>query len=394
MSVQKNNLLELIQEDNIAQLCSKLVQFKSVNPPGDELEIAEYLSDLLKNAGLETQIVKHSSTRGSLIAKIKGCGEKPGVIYSGHIDVVPVGDEKWDHEPFSGVIDSGRVWGRGSTDMKGGDAAIITAAMTLVKANVSLKGDLILALTAGEETDCLGSLDIAKKVDFGPIQAIFIPEPTDNGLVIAERGALWVEITTFGKASHISKIQLGRNAVMMMLPILNDFNKLDIPFKPHPLVGKFDRSINTIHAGMKTNTIPDKCVVTIDMRSVPGQLHQEIIESIQKIIDDIKDKNTILDFNATLKVINNFPPLDTPTDNAVVQRFSNIVENVTKIYPEPKGAGYYTDAVGLVPAYKAPFIICGPGNPDLNHQVNEWVDISKMKDSAIIYTLTALEFLG
>lgn len=386
-------LLGNVREEEVVNLCSELVRFKSVNPPGDELEIAKYVAGILQEAGLNVEMVTHSPTRGSVIGRLKGRGEVRPILYSGHLDVVPEGEEEWLCDPFGGNVSEGKVWGRGATDMKGGDAAMIIAAKILAAATLPLKGDLILAFTAGEETDALGAHEIVRHYDLGPLQGIFIAEPSDNEVYIAEKGALWLEITTYGKTAHISRIEEGRNALMMMLPILSELDQLIVPYSEHFLLGHFARSITTLHAGIKTNTIPDRCVATVDQRTVPGQDHDMIVREVEKLITDVGKRIALKDFLATVRITNNRQPIETSPEEPMVQRLYGIVNEVTGRWPEPKGVGYYTDAVEFVPALKAPFVICGPGNPRLNHQTNEWVETAKLVEAANIYILTAIEFL-
>ena len=158
--------------------------------------------------------------------------------------------------------------------MKGGVAALMMALKILADARLPLKGDILFAATAGEETNSLGATAIASRKDLGPVQAILIPEPSGNELYIAEKGAFWVELTTQGKTAHGSMPDLGKNAVLMMVRLIEEFEKLDIPFQSHPLLDGFSRSVNTIAGGVKTNVVPDSCIATIDMRTVPGQDHR------------------------------------------------------------------------------------------------------------------------
>lgn len=150
--------------------------------------------------------------------------------------------------------------------MKGGVAAMMVAAKTIAQAGVGLDGDLYLCFTAGEETDNLGAAETVERYPFGEIQAIFISEPSNNEIVTAEKGALWLEITTYGRSAHTSQMDESRNALSMMLPILTELSDINLNVEPHPLLGNFLGSINTLHAGTKTNTIPAQCVATIDYR--------------------------------------------------------------------------------------------------------------------------------
>jgi succinyl-diaminopimelate desuccinylase len=380
------------QEKDVVRFCQDLLRIKTVNPPGDELAAAEYISGAMAEAGLEAEVVRHTPTRASALVRLRGSGKVPALLFSGHIDTVPVGAEAWVHGPFGGEVAEGKIWGRGAADMKGGVAALMTAMKVLAESRSPLKGDIIFAATAGEEIDSLGATVIASRKDLGPVRAVLIPEPSGNELYIAEKGAFWVELTTWGKTAHGSMPDLGRNAVLMMIRLVEEFEKLDFPFKTHPLLDGFSRSVNTIVGGVKTNVVPDSCVATVDMRTVPGQDHQAIFRQIEDLIADLGKK--IPDFRASAKIINDRAPIETPVDHPAVGIFSEVIREVTGIPPVPKGTRYFTDGVVLAPALKAPLLICGPGAPGLAHQPNEWVEIEKLVEAVRIYALTAVRFLS
>jgi len=385
------DLLNRIQETEVVSLCRDLVRFKSVNPPGDELEIAEYVAGVLREAGLTVEMVPHTPTRASVLARLKGSGEMPALFYTGHLDVVPVGAEEWLHDPFEGDVVEGELWGRGASDMKGGNAAMIAATKVLATANFPLKGDLILAFTAGEEGEQLGAAEIAARPDLAPVQAVVVAEPSYNDVYVAEKGAFWLQITTHGKTAHGSMPHLGQNAIMMMVALLSELDSLAVPYEEHPLLGGFTRSVNTIAGGVKTNVVPDQCTVTIDQRTVPGQDHRAILRQVEDLIADLGQR--LPDFRASVEVINDRIPVATSLGEPVVQRFCDIVAEVVGERPVPKGVNYYTDAVVFAPALNAPMIICGPGEAKLAHQPNEYVEVSKMVEAAKIFTLAAVQLL-
>jgi len=387
-----SELLKHVSKKELVELTQNLIRFKSINPPGNELEIALYIRDLLRKEGLEVEVLEHSESRGSLVAKLAG-GKEPGLIYSGHLDVVPA-EGNWQRDPFSGDIGDGKIWGRGTTDMKAGVAAMITAASAVARARLDLKGPLYLSFTAGEETDNFGAAETLKNYQFGPVKAVFISEPSANEIFTAEKGALWLEIRTFGRAAHISRMEDGRNALMMMLPILEALEKMEIPFENHPLLGDYRRSPNTISAGENTNTIPAECIVKVDQRTLPGQDHEEIVGKIRNMINDIAKNTKLPDFKAEVRVILDNPPLEVDHKEPILQKLFDITTEINgEKQQDPKGVGYFTDAVKFTPGLGVPFAICGPGNPGLNHQANEWVEINKLIDSARIYAIAAAENL-
>jgi succinyl-diaminopimelate desuccinylase len=389
--MDEKTLLTSIKQPDVTKFCQELVRIKSVNPPGDELPIADYIASTLKKFGLETELVRHSPTRASVLARLKSPGEKPGLFYNGHLDTVPIGTEKWVHDPFAAEVSEGKIWGRGTVDMKGGLAALMVTAKTLAEARMPLRGDFILAATAGEETDSQGAMAIATRSDLKFLQAVIIAEPSNNGLYIAEKGALWLELSTHGKTAHGATPELGQNAVMMMLKLVDELEKLEIPYEEHPLLGRSTRSVNTIAGGMKTNVVPDNCLVTVDMRTVPGQDHLAILRRVENLITDLSDR--IPNFKATVKVTNDRAPVETSPEEPVVQNIAQVVAEVTGERPIPRGASYYTDGAALVPVLKTPMIICGPGDPRLAHQPNEHVEVSNLVQAARIFALAAVRLL-
>lgn len=379
-------------EAEVVQVCQELVRRKSVNPPGNEREVAEYAAAYLAAAGLSVELIEHDAERASVLARLKGSGEASAVLYSAHLDTVPVGVEQWLHDPFAAEIADGKIWGRGTCDMKAGMAVIMVAAKILAQAQAPLKGDMLIAFTAGEEIDSLGAVAVAQRTDLGPVQAMLVTEPSSNDLYVAEKGALWLEIATHGQTAHGSMPDLGRNAVMMMVAFLAEFDKLEIPFSVHPMLGGFSKSVNTITGGVKTNVVPDYCAVTVDMRTVPGQDHSQIVKQVEELFVQMQAK--MPDFKASLKVVNDRPPVTTAADDPAVIKFNAAIAEVTGQPAVPKGVRYYTDAAALVPVLNIPMIICGPGHAGLAHQPNEYVDIDLLVQAVKIYTLATLKFLA
>jgi len=142
---------------------------------------------------------------------------------------------------------------------------------------------------------------------------------------------------------------------------------------------------------VKTNVVPDQCTVTIDQRTVPGQDHGAILRQVEELIADLGQR--LPNFRASVEVINDRIPVATSPGDPVVQRFCDVVAEVTGARPVPKGVNYYTDAVAFAPALNAPMIICGPGEAKLAHQPNEYVEVPKIVEAAKIFTLAAVQLL-
>jgi len=389
--MEYERLFSKVSEDELAKLCAELVSFDTTNPPGNERAAAEWVARYLEDLGFEAEFVPHGESRTTLVAHLKGSGEVPPLAFNGHLDVVPAGAQEWKYPPFGGEISEGKVWGRGSSDMKGGIAAMLVAAKAVATSGLSLKGDLIFLATSGEELDMMGAKSLTSRKDLAKAQAIIIAEPTDNEVVLTERGVFWPEFTTYGKTAHGSTPELGHNAIKDMMTLLLELEKTEIPYEPHPVAGRFSMSINTINGGVKTNVVPDKCVATVDMRTVPGQDHEALLSQLDGIVKRLEAK--IHNFKASIRITNDLPPADTSPDEPVVKRF---LEDAQSVAPGVKvgKAPFATEAAVFVPSMGVPTIIFGPGDPRLAHQPDEYVEISKMMTSARVFAAVASALLA
>jgi succinyl-diaminopimelate desuccinylase len=389
------DLLNRITTDEVTAVCRDLVRLRTVNPPGDERIAADYVADYLSRAGFETAFLPLGDGRASVLARLRGRG-RPGLLLNGHIDVVPVGAQGWRFEPFEGHVTEGKVWGRGASDMKGGVAALMVAARAVAQAAVAgklaLTGDLLLAATADEEAGMTGARHVAARPDLGPLQAIIIAEPTSNRVGLAERGVLWLEITTHGKTAHGSMPELGHNAVTDMVALLAELDALAVPYTPHPILSGFTRSINTIKGGVKTNVVPDHCVVTVDMRTVPGQDHAALVAQVSGLADRMKQARP--GFRATLHTLYDLPAVTTARDEPVVGRFYQVAAQATGRPAPDELVRFATEASIYLPALHVPTIIYGPGDPALAHQPDEYVEVDQMLAAARVYALAAAQLLG
>ncbi len=366
-------------------LLKKLIQAKATADNG-ELGAANVLAEYFSPVQIECEIDRWEGCRANFAAHIKSKGQRPGLLFAAHLDVVPPGDAAWRFAPFDAVEDSGKIHGRGAADMKGATAAL-AAAILEVAANVELKGDLIFAATAGEETDSCGTKRFFNKHsgNLPPLAGIVIPEPTDFDVVTAHRGMLWLKITTKGKTAHGSMPHLGINAIAKTNMLLTRLSDYEISGDDHPLLGKCSMSINQIHGGKAVNVIPDECSIKIDIRTVPGRSHQQIIDDFHRIFAELKTRDP--DFDAGVDIIRGVAPLLTDTESAFVKSFCEIagVDKTTAV-------GFTTDGPFFA-ALDVPTVIFGPGKPDLCHKPDEYIDIGDLEKAKEYYKDIILNFL-
>jgi succinyl-diaminopimelate desuccinylase len=381
-----------IDHDAAVRLLTECVQLPTVNPPGNEKLAADWLAAQLQRKGFSPRVDDLGDNRANIMTVLPGTGEKPALVFNGHLDVVPVGDTPWTHDPFGGVQANGRLYGRGTSDMKSGLMAMVMAVDALMRAGVRLKGDLILSGVADEETGALGAKSWVQAGGLQGVGAVVIGEPTDLEVYVAEKGACWLEIITYGKTAHGSMPDLGINAVMHMATALHALTRLSLPFQLHPLFDKPTMNVGTIAGGNKTNVVPDRCTATIDLRTLPGMRHEDILQDIRRTLDGLRE--ALPHFTYELRVIAERAPVASDPQAPIVQTALALLEARGR-WETPKATpGVATDASVFQPASGAPFLIFGPGIPQLAHQPNEYVEIDTYLKSIDLFCELAVKYLS
>lgn len=385
MRFQRDYFQKEFAKTDVVAICQDIVPMKTINPPGDETNLAKYCQAYLIRLGFEAELLPHSDERASVLAHLKGTGQTAGVLICAHMDTVPLGEVSWQHDALGGEIFDGKIYGRGASDMKGGLAAALAAARVIVESGVSLQGDLWIALTAGEEVDFLGAKLIASHREVLPLQVLLIPEPSSNEIYLAQKGALWLEVEMRGRTAHGSMPDLGVNAVEIMAQFIQRLKLLEFPFQPHPLLDSYTAAVTTIHGGIKMNIIPDRCCVTIDIRTVPGQNHVKMLNQIRGVLKELEKAAPGL--KTKIDVVKDLPAVVTAENHPKVIPVLEAARAVSGREVPIKGVRYFTDSAVLAPAWNIPMIICGPGHASLAHQPDEYVEINLLQEAVEIYTL-------
>ena len=356
----------------VLELTRELVRTETINPPGDESRAATLVGARLEDAGLEVRRQPLAQGRDSLVARWPGKGRRPALCLTAHFDTVPLGRADWDHEPLEAVVDDGRVYGRGTSDMKGGLAAIVTAAERVAALGRGEAG-LELVLCAGEETGCEGARRLAESGALGEVGAVLVAEPTSNYPCIAHKGVVWIDAATGGSSAHGSMPHLGDNAIHKLARAIGRLESFDFGGPEHELLGSPTLSVGTVAGGANINSVPDAAAAGIDVRVVPGLDGNEVIARLRELLGDEVRLERRLDL----------PPVSTdPSDPWVIDVF-DVMEPLIGERPEPRGLAYFTDACALTPAYGTPpTVICGPGDADQAHQTDESCSVELLDAAA------------
>ena len=361
---------------DVIELTKKLIRFNTVNPPGNEEDIALYLGGLLKKNGFRVEYPVLDKHRLHLVAE-KGVHAKHApVILSGHLDVVPIGTKKWTKKPFSAEIESGKLFGRGSSDMKGGVAAIVCAAINVFKESAPKKG-LRIILTAGEEVGCFGCRDLqATGFDIGKASGLIIAEPTANLPFTGHKGGLFINAYASGTAAHASMPQKGDNAIYKAAHAIVNLEKIDFNVEKDPLLGLPTINIGIIKGGTNFNSVPDSAEFTIDVRTTGKLSNEKALEIIQQTAGN----------EITLEPFVNLNACYTNEKEAFVNTVYEVCESENIKADLPASAPYLTDASVLQPWLdNVPTVILGPGEPGMAHKTDEYCYVDKIVQAGKIY---------
>lgn len=358
---------------DVVELTQALVRLDTINPPGSEREAAELVGARLEAAGLAVRSHELASGRPSLVARLEGGGDRAPLCMTGHLDTVPLGRAEWSKDPFAAEIEGDLLHGRGTTDMKGGLAAIVVAAERLAGLGRG-EGGLELVLCAGEETGCEGALQVARAEGaLGRAGAVLVAEPTSNYPCVAHKGVVWMTARTSGRSAHGSMPELGDNAVYKLARAVARLERFRFDHPTDDLLGDPTLSVGTIEGGVKVNVVPDFACATIDVRTVPGLSDKAVLAALR---DELGDEVELERWVA-------LPPVVTDPADPWVSEVFDVMEPVLGERPEPRGLAYFTDASALTPAYGGPpTIVCGPGDPGQAHQTDEHCSLNLLESAA------------
>jgi succinyl-diaminopimelate desuccinylase len=356
------------------ELTQRLIRFDTVNPPGRERECALHVAGLLETGGFDVRLVDLGADRASVVARHGRAGAGKPLVFTGHIDVVPLGTRAWTREPFAGEVGEGRIHGRGSSDMKSGVAAFVTAALEAAARGPDR--EVVLLITAGEETGCEGAEAIVAAGLQGHAGAMVVCEPTANAPFVGHKGALWLKAVLAGITAHGSMPERGDNAVYKAARAVNRLSCFHFGVAAHPVLGAPTLNVGSLHGGININSVPDRAEIQIDMRTTPGLDHAALREKIRAHMAE----------DAAIETLIDLPGIWTAPEDPWAASVAEIAARVTGEPRAVKTATYFSDASVFVPAMGGPpTLILGPGEPGLAHQTDEWCDVERVRQAHAIY---------
>jgi len=411
------------KRDELIALTQDLIRIPTLNPPGEFYrDICEFLDTRLSGRGFTTEMVRAFGTPGdsdkyprwNIVARREGAQAGECVHFNSHIDVVEVG-QGWTMDPFGGELKDGKIYGRGSCDMKGGLATSIIAVEAFLETWPDFDGAIEISGTADEETGGFGGVAyLSEKGFFSPekVQHVIIPEPLHKDRVcLGHRGVFWAEIETHGRIAHGSMPFLGDCAVRHMGAVMAEMEaslfpalaakRTDMPVIPEG-AKQSTMNINSIHGGqvepeagftgLPSPVVPDRCKMIVDRRFLLEENIEDVESEIRDVLEKVKSERPT--FKYDMKEIHRVIPTMTAKDAPVVSTVAAAIEAVMDKKPEyVVSPGTYDqkhiDRIGRMKNC----IAYGPGILDLAHQPDEYIEVGDMLDSAKVMGLALAELL-
>ena len=395
LQLLEDKVLGLITEADLVALTTALVAAGGENPGGTEEATVQVLTEFSRTAGLDVATETVAEGRPNFTAVLPG-GSQPGMLFLGHSDVVPAGTG-WDRPPFEPYIRDGRLFGRGSTDMKGGLAAVLIALKALKDAGAGLPFNAALACTVDEEDLGIGIRAYTASAAADPAfrySACVVAEPTDLETVIGCRGDSYIELKVTGKSAHSGRPADGRNAIDAAARILELVRKDHALLQEDqdPLLGAGSWNIGLIRGGTGTSMVAAECTVSLDRRLMPDDDAQQILD---RLLAQVREAGIDTDgISVSAEVTMEMPGFRTPEDHPLV---SNSVAALADAGVDSAVRGWTAACDGgfVVRDLGVPAIVMGPGGlNDQAHQVNESVSIAVIVAAARAYALLCLRHSG
>jgi len=410
--------------DDLVALTQDLIRIPTINPPGDAYQpCAEYVGERLRRCGYEVAYHRGLGERGdnddypriNVLGRLAGRSPGPTIHFNSHIDVVEVG-QGWSVDPFAGLVRDGKVYGRGSCDMKGGMAASMIAIEAILAEGIAFPGAFEVSGTVDEESGGFAGVGYLAKQGFFSkprVDYVIIPEPLHKDCVcLGHRGVWWAEVETLGRIAHGSMPYLGVSAIRSMTRFLEKiearlYPALESRQTAMPVIPEGSRrstlNINSIHGGQTeiargsdaapSPVVADSCRIVLDRRYLIEELPQEVEAEIFGLLEECKREHN--DFRYALREILHFPPNMTADDSPLVAALDAGIQRVfghasrhvvspgTYDQKHVQRVGHLKDCV----AY-------GPGILDLAHQPDEYVGIDDMLASAKVMAAASLKLMG
>jgi succinyl-diaminopimelate desuccinylase len=377
-----------------------LVRIRSVHDPengSDESTTAALVAEKMRQFGWEPEVVQVAPGRPNVFATIEGGGGTgPTLAFEGHTDVVTEGAlDEWTVDPYSALLRDGKIYGRGSADMKSGLAAMLYATAAVAAAG-PFPGRIKLCVLVDEEGMMLGAKHACASGAMADVDGVICCEPEEGEICPASKGALRLRVEVTGKMAHGAMPQHGRNPLPVVGRILAAAADLESRLQrghpEHMHLGQVYLTPTVVTAGepVQMNVIARKASVYLDVRTIPGVDHAAVVRDLQALAESACTEG----ITAEVTIIDDRPPVDTPVDHPVVASLAAAHEEVFGSAAVYGGVPGTTDGTILTRDAGVATVVYGPGGKWIAHQADEFVDVDDVVRCARVYASAARRFLA
>lgn len=356
---------------DVLELARALVRLDTAG--GNERAAAQLCADVLSAVGARIELVEMAPGRAHLLAHV-GDTSAGALIMSGHLDTVPVGSVPWKHDPLGGLVEGDALYGRGSADMKAGVAALVAALERHLLRGGGRRG-VLLALTAAEETGCIGARHLVEARQLPAGGPLLVAEPTGMRIATGHKGVLWLRVSAEGRSAHGSRPDLGLSAI---LPLARLASALDVHGLPgeHPVMGPVTVNVGTFHGGTRINLVPDSAAMELDIRVVPGADAEALRARVAELAGP----------GVTIETIEDLPPVYTEPSLPFASGVASAMSSAMGVSQHRAPLTYFTDASVLARALDpSEVVLLGPGEPDAAHTTDESCPIPQIGAALDVY---------
>jgi succinyl-diaminopimelate desuccinylase len=397
------DVLARIDREELVRLAGDLVRIPSVYRPeeegGNESSAAGFVADYLRNSGFEVRTEEVAPGRPNVWAVWEGDHPGKSLLFEAHTDVVTEGSaEEWEHPPFGAERAGGRLYGRGACDTKGNLAAAVVAVRAIRDSGVSFPGTLVLCHPVDEEGMMTGIKAFIENGHAEGVDAAVICEPEENQICTSQKGALRVEVAVRGTMAHGAMPLSGVNPVTRaarFVVAVEELERKEVerhgedPFLGYPSLTP-TILMGPDYGEPQINVIPASAYVALDIRTVPAQSHEELVGRLEDVLARLKTEDP--DFDATLEVIEERPPTETPKGEPLVGAMARAHKYLTGEEPRYNGVPGATDGTFLSAWAGIPIVTTGAGEREVPHHADEWVDEEELLAACKLYAATAMYY--
>ncbi len=389
-----------VDPEALIDFVQRLVRIPSVNRPEDGLSeqpAADEVAAEMRSFGWEPEVIEVAPGRPNVMCTVEGGLPGPTLMFEGHTDVVTEGDpSEWTHDPFGAEIVDGRLYGRGSADMKSGLAAMIHATAAVASAG-PFPGRIVLGALCDEEEMMIGVKRFVADGRCEGIDGVIVCEPEEGEICAVSKGAIRLRVDAVGKMAHGAMPDKGANPLAALARLAVDLADLQAElqdrFGVHPHLGKVFVTPTVISGGslIQMNVIPAEATMAVDIRTTPAVDHAEVLARVEALAAEAGKGAGV---ELSIEVVDDRPSTDTPEDSAVVRALVGAHERVTGRPAVLGGVPGSTDGTILWRDGRLDTVVYGPGGKWIAHQVDEYVEVDAVIEAANVYVAAALEFLG